>query len=557
MNKPLVSVVFISYNRVELLKRTFEEFRRHCDYPNLELILSDDASSPRQRAAMLRMGFDNFIFSSRNEKMGANINKGIQAARGEYILHLEDDWECRAENADFIAQAVEIMKIYPDVGCVRFNFIDFPNYEIREGPTGRKVRVYFNSQPASKQSIYVYSNNPHLKRRSFHEDVGWFIEGEPVGITEDAFCRLFLRQNKWRVAAVEEWQLFRHIGAQLSTRPDRWRERLRYRLNKNSVARTLFSVYDKLPEGARDAISLRKIKRCFKYSHCEEPKATKQSLKGLLRADFVGARNDKLRPPRLVSMVRVKDEKWIIERWLERASEFSDAIVALDNGSTDGTYEVLKSHPRVASVIREEPGSPFIENEARNHLLKEAGRLGAEWIMILDADEIMDRRFASMKDALLNRRDVAWYHFQEITLWRSIREYRTDKPDLYMRRAATCRLARFTPHLRWGLPARYRFTGKVKGLLAGEGWKRMPMVIEAQLYGAKGDIVHIPDLVCLHYHFVDRERAWRVHMQYAVTVAILHRPSLNKIPQILDWSTSRLDEKGLVLAQVKPEWGVL
>lgn len=125
---------------------------------------------------------------------------------------------------DFIEQAIEIMQAHPDIGYVKFNPCTLPAYTVREGPRGQTIRVFSNKQSDSLHSIYVYSNNPHLKRKGFHDDVGWFVEGQPVGITEDSFCRLFLKQEKWRVATVEGWYLFKQMDDELSTRPDRWRQ---------------------------------------------------------------------------------------------------------------------------------------------------------------------------------------------------------------------------------------------------------------------------------------------------------------------------------------------
>jgi len=45
--------------------------------------------------------------------------------------------------------------------------------------------------------------------------------------------------------------------------------------------------------------------------------------------------------PKLVAMLRVKDGILFAEQWLARTSELVDEIVAVDNGSTDGTYEIL------------------------------------------------------------------------------------------------------------------------------------------------------------------------------------------------------------------------
>ena len=42
---PLVSVLFITYKRFDMLQKSFESFRRNTNYPRLELVIADDGSS--------------------------------------------------------------------------------------------------------------------------------------------------------------------------------------------------------------------------------------------------------------------------------------------------------------------------------------------------------------------------------------------------------------------------------------------------------------------------------------------------------------------------------
>ena len=51
---------------------------------------------------------------------------------------------------------------------------------------------------------------------------------------------------------------------------------------------------------------------------------------------------------RLVACSSMKDEEWIVERWLQRTSELADGIIILDDGSTDRTPEIVQSCPSTA-----------------------------------------------------------------------------------------------------------------------------------------------------------------------------------------------------------------
>ena len=57
---------------------------------------------------------------------------------------------------------------------------------------------------------------------------------------------------------------------------------------------------------------------------------------------------------RLIIPLRVKNAKLFIDEWLNCYEKLADGIVAVDNGSTDGTYEKLKNHPKVLAIRQTE-----------------------------------------------------------------------------------------------------------------------------------------------------------------------------------------------------------
>ena len=77
--------------------------------------------------------------------------------------------------------------------------------------------------------------------------------------------------------------------------------------------------------------------------------------------------------------------------WLDSAWRFADAVVALDDGSTDGTRALLEDHPLVARVLTEPPrpsAAGWHDGRNRDRVLTEAlGLLTPEWVLWLDADE--------------------------------------------------------------------------------------------------------------------------------------------------------------------------
>jgi glycosyltransferase involved in cell wall biosynthesis len=79
-----------------------------------------------------------------------------------------------------------------------------------------------------------------------------------------------------------------------------------------------------------------------------------------------------------------------LDGWFESVERFADVVLALDDGSTDGTRALLDDHPIVSRVL-ENPVRPsdrgWHDAENRARLLDAAGSVHPRWVMFLDADE--------------------------------------------------------------------------------------------------------------------------------------------------------------------------
>lgn len=113
--RPRVSVVVLSFNRREILRRGLESVRKQ-DVPGCELIVVDNASSDGS-PDMVRERFPEarLIALDRNEAIkGRNI--GFRAARAELVLSLDDDIEL--SDPASLRRLCERMEASPDVGAV-------------------------------------------------------------------------------------------------------------------------------------------------------------------------------------------------------------------------------------------------------------------------------------------------------------------------------------------------------------------------------------------------------------------------------------------------------
>jgi glycosyltransferase involved in cell wall biosynthesis len=224
---PLVSVLFITYRRIHLLQRTVSAFLRNTNYPNLELVVTDDGSPKWMQAEMRTLPIQKFVASKTNRGMGANTNAGLKLCAGKYILDIQDDWECQGP-PQYLEQAVLLMESHPDIGLVQFygDAIVDPEFRIRDFERPECYLICGGSS-LSPQTQYVYSDCPHLKS---NELVGYLGEYREKCRMEECFLdynERFAKQSRYRAAffPCDYNRVFIHTGASDSFRTGSWLRR--------------------------------------------------------------------------------------------------------------------------------------------------------------------------------------------------------------------------------------------------------------------------------------------------------------------------------------------
>jgi glycosyltransferase involved in cell wall biosynthesis len=94
----------------------------------------------------------------------------------------------------------------------------------------------------------------------------------------------------------------------------------------------------------------------------------------------------------IVSLLPVRNGAADLHQHLASVSRFADAVVALDDGSTDDTRAILEACPLVNVVLtnpRRESYAGWDDAANRNRLLDAALELEPSWVMSLDADELI------------------------------------------------------------------------------------------------------------------------------------------------------------------------
>jgi hypothetical protein len=256
------------------------------------------------------------------------------------------------------------------------------------------------------------------------------------------------------------------------------------------------------------------------------------------------------RKPRVIAAVGTWNEAEFLPRWLEHVATIADGVVAVDDGSDDGTVDILRSHPLVLELLAK-PRGEREEVADRRRMTKMALAHGADWILFLDADEVFDARIAQVMPELTARDDAGEYRFRKYTLWRGTDQLRVDKPEKFSA-WSPCRMVRATDTLRWRLPEGRTLNRLVDVARGRTRWK--PQFAHGGIDGLAGPVVDVgPEtVVIVHYASVSYTAMVWKQLRYAVGEARSH--PRKDADAIADYCYSNLDESTLALEPVPAEW---
>jgi len=205
---PLVSALFITWRRFDLLKPTVESFIRNTNYPNLEIVIADDGSGAEVQARIRTLPAQHFALASRHRGLGANNNNGLRLCTGKYILMIQDDWLCHGP-IDYLVNVVDVLETNPEVGIINFagssNPPDF-NMPLK-GTRNTTERCYVTPRPFEdgRNEHFLYSDQPHIRSRAALEHVGLYLEDRDMERCETDYCRRWKQQTEFLTAVFPDY----------------------------------------------------------------------------------------------------------------------------------------------------------------------------------------------------------------------------------------------------------------------------------------------------------------------------------------------------------------
>ena len=121
---PLVSVVIPHYGGTGILSDCLTSLNK-CSYPSLEIIVVDNDSSD-DSVQLIKSNFSevNLIQSDYNRGFAGGCNFGVQHAKGEYLLILNND---TIHEPDWIDRLVKMMESNPKISAVQPKIKNYDN----------------------------------------------------------------------------------------------------------------------------------------------------------------------------------------------------------------------------------------------------------------------------------------------------------------------------------------------------------------------------------------------------------------------------------------------
>lgn len=108
--------------------------------------------------------------------------------------------------------------------------------------------------------------------------------------------------------------------------------------------------------------------------------------------------------PKIVVVTPVKNEAWILDRFLAVTSQFADHIIVADQASTDSSLTICENYSKVTLINNH--SSSFNEAERQQLLIRTARDIvpGPRILLALDADEVLAANAATSPswNAMLN-----------------------------------------------------------------------------------------------------------------------------------------------------------
>jgi hypothetical protein len=111
------------------------------------------------------------------------------------------------------------------------------------------------------------------------------------------------------------------------------------------------------------------------------------------------------RKRRILALLSFRNEMRFLPDYFESVAPLVDGLIALDDGSTDGSTDFVSPRKEVLELIRTPQDGPHEWNDALNHrrLVEASWKHRPDWLIGLDADERLESGFRDRAEREIDR----------------------------------------------------------------------------------------------------------------------------------------------------------
>lgn len=199
---------------------------------------------------------------------------------------------------------------------------------------------------------------------------------------------------------------------------------------------------------------------------------------------------------KIIITTLVKDEAWMLDRFLATCSVFADHIIVSDESTgLDNSLKIYKRYPKV--ILFHNAEVPVRGDIRRRFVFEEARKIPCDKriIIAIDSDEILSANLLHSPEwqTVLAAEPGTLFHLQWVSLWKNCNYYRVE--------------------------AKYQFGGYNRQIWVDDGVSDIPVIGYQEMHMAYNPLqahthVYLNEIVCLHYQYCNWERMESKHRYY-------------------------------------------
>lgn len=235
-----VTLLITHFNRSKSLERLLKKLEEaRCSFGGI--VVSDDCSTTTHlehvETLSQRYGF-RLIRASQNRGLGNNMNKGQDAVVTPYTLYVQEDFLPLENFVVRLADGLSLLEEHISFDMVRFYAYEcYPHLQYYKAGFSKML---FRWWYPGLGKFAFYSDHPHLRRSSFLNKFGRYLEGTSGDKTEFSMMIRFLKKQGKAFFFNEYKSVFEQVNSSLE--PSTMRRNI-WRNSNNLMIRIIRVAY--------------------------------------------------------------------------------------------------------------------------------------------------------------------------------------------------------------------------------------------------------------------------------------------------------------------------